>query len=53
MNTFMVYNPTVGIEEDNVSDAGARVGRDGHVGKVGCLKFHINMDISAILVLQE
>ena len=46
----MVYNPTVGIEEDNVS---AHVGRDGHVGKGGCLKFHLNMDISAILVLQE
>jgi len=53
----MVYNPTVGIEEDNVSDAGARVGRDGHVGKGGCLKFHINMDISAntsfILILES
>ena len=57
MNTFMVYNPTVGNEEDNVSDAGARVGRVGHVRKGGYLRSHINMDISAnemiILILQS
>ena len=54
MNTFMVYNPTIGIEEDNVSDTGARV---GHVRKGGYLKSHINMDISAnemiILILES
>ena len=44
MNTFMVYNPTVGIEEDNVSDAGAHVGR---VRKGGYLISRINMDIPA------
>ena len=47
MNTFMVYNPTIGIEEDNVSDTGARVGRVCHVRRAGYLKSHINMDISA------
>ena len=40
MNTSMVFNPTVGIEEDDVSDA-------GHMQKGGYLKSHINMDNSA------
>ena len=40
MNTFMVYNPTVGIEEDDVSDA-------GHMRKGWYLKSRINMDILA------